>query len=57
RNQLIGMANQDPMFAGVRPNGLEDVAQLDLHIDYQRAEAMGLSQSTINSTIATAMGG
>ncbi|WP_411815959.1 efflux RND transporter permease subunit [Hyphococcus sp. DH-69] len=56
RNQLLGMAAQNPTLVGVRPNGLNDVPQLKIDVDQQKAQAMGLSIDTINSSIATAMG-
>jgi multidrug efflux pump len=57
RNQLLGMAMQEPSLVGVRPNGLNDVPQLKVDIDQRRAQAMGLSPATINATLAAAMGG
>ncbi|CAJ1812713.1 Multidrug export protein AcrF [Aeromonas salmonicida] len=33
RNQLLGMAAQDPNLVRVRPNGMEDTPQLDVKID------------------------
>ncbi|WP_017444150.1 efflux RND transporter permease subunit [Gayadomonas joobiniege] len=54
RNQLLGMASQDPRLAGVRPNGQNDVAQFKIDIDQQKALALGVSVSTINETINTA---
>ena len=33
RNQLLGMAAQDPRLAMVRPNGLEDVPEYRLDVD------------------------
>ncbi len=33
RNQLLGMAAQSPVLAGVRPNGQEDMPELKLDID------------------------
>ncbi|HXI85894.1 MAG TPA: efflux RND transporter permease subunit, partial [Parvularculaceae bacterium] len=57
RNQFLGLANQNPNLIGVRPNGLEDVPQFNVNVDYPRAEAMGVSPDAINSTLATAMGG
>ncbi len=56
RNQLLGMASQDPRLAGVRPNGLEDSPQYQLDIDQQKAKALGLSISDINSTLQIAWG-
>ncbi|CAJ1903807.1 Multidrug efflux pump subunit AcrB [Aeromonas salmonicida] len=56
RNQLLGMAAQDPNLERVRPNGMEDTPQLDVKIDYEKALAQGLSISDINSTLSTAWG-
>ncbi|MFM5591068.1 efflux RND transporter permease subunit [Aeromonas veronii] len=56
RNQLLGMAAQDPTLVRVRPNGMEDTPQLDIKIDYEKALAQGLSISDINNTLATAWG-
>jgi len=56
RNQLLGMASQDPRLAGVRPNGLEDSPQYQLDIDQQKARALGLNISDINSTLQIAWG-
>ncbi len=56
RNQLLGMAAQNPNLQGVRPNGLNDVPQFKINIDNQKAAAMGLSLSDINSTLQIAWG-
>ncbi|WP_421329333.1 efflux RND transporter permease subunit [Aeromonas veronii] len=56
RNQLLGMATQDPTLVRVRPNGMEDTPQLDIKIDYEKALAQGLSIADINNTLATAWG-
>ncbi|MDB6118705.1 MAG: acrB [Verrucomicrobiaceae bacterium] len=56
RNQLLGMAATNPHVAGVRPQGLEDAAQLKLEIDKDKAGAMGLSQAEVNLTLQTAFG-
>ncbi|MFZ2996584.1 efflux RND transporter permease subunit [Sphingobium sp.] len=57
RNQLLGMAMGDKRLAQVRPNGLEDTAQLKLNVDQAAAGALGVAQSDINDTISTNMGG
>ncbi|KGF63321.1 MULTISPECIES: efflux RND transporter permease subunit [Pseudomonas] len=57
RNQLLGMAAQSKVLAGVRPNGLNDEPQYQLVIDDERAQALGLSLSDINTTLSIAMGG
>lgn len=56
RNQLLGMAAQNPKLSGVRPNGLEDVPQYKIDIDSEKASAMGLSLFDINQTLQTAWG-
>ncbi|TNH97226.1 efflux RND transporter permease subunit [Aeromonas sobria] len=56
RNQLLGMAAQDPTLVRVRPNGMEDTPQLDIKIDYEKALAQGLSIADINNTLAAAWG-
>ncbi|WP_111873680.1 efflux RND transporter permease subunit [Aeromonas bivalvium] len=56
RNQLLGMAAQDPNLVRVRPNGMEDTPQLDIQIDYEKALAQGLSISDINNTLSAAWG-
>ncbi|MET0374154.1 MAG: efflux RND transporter permease subunit [Rhizorhabdus sp.] len=57
RNQLLGMAMADKRLAQVRPNGLEDTAQLKLTVDQRAAGALGLAQTDINETLSTALGG
>jgi len=56
RNQLLGMAAQNPNLMAVRPNGQEDTPQFKLDIDQSKAEAYGLSISDINDTLSTAWG-
>ena len=57
RNQLLGMASQDKLLVGVRPNGQEDTPQLHLDIDHERAGALGLAQGDIFDTLTSAWGG
>ncbi|WP_291973375.1 efflux RND transporter permease subunit [Candidatus Symbiopectobacterium sp.] len=58
RNQLLGMAAQRPdTVVGVRPNGMEDTPQFRIDIDQEKAQALGVSLSDINATLATALGG
>ncbi|HEY4253916.1 MAG TPA: efflux RND transporter permease subunit [Roseomonas sp.] len=56
RTQLLTLASQSPILAGVRPNGLNDEAQFRLVIDWERASALGLSINSINSTLSVAWG-
>jgi len=57
RNQLLGLAGQNPSLSQVRPNGMEDTPQLDLDIDQRAATALGVSVADINATLAGAWGG
>jgi multidrug efflux pump len=57
RNMLLGMAAENPMVAGVRPNGQDDTPQFKLDIDFHKAGALGISVSDINDTLATAWSG
>lgn len=54
RNQVLGMAAQDPRLMGVRPNGQEDTAQFKIDIDQQKAMALGIALTDINQTFTTA---
>jgi multidrug efflux pump len=56
RNQLLGMAAQSKVLAGVRPDGLEDAPQLFIDIDRDRASALGVSFDNINAVLSTALG-
>jgi len=54
--QLLGMAAKEPRLARVRPNGMADVAQYKVDIDWNRAGALGVPISSIQSYLAGAFG-
>ncbi len=56
RNQLLGMASQSKILSQVRPDGLEDAPQLQIDIDRDKANALGVSFDAINATLSTALG-
>ena len=56
RGQLLGMAAKSPVLAQVRPNGLEDAPQLQVEIDRDKANALGVSFGAINTALSTALG-
>jgi hydrophobe/amphiphile efflux-1 (HAE1) family protein len=56
RNQVLGMAAKNPLLAGVRPNGLNDVAQFKIDVNYHKAMSLGLSIADVNQTLQTALG-
>ncbi|CAK0753729.1 multidrug efflux pump RND permease AcrF [Gammaproteobacteria bacterium] len=57
RNQLLGMAAQDPRLIRVRPNGLDDVPQYRIDVDWEKAGTLGVSIESIHTTIAAIFGG
>lgn len=56
RNQLLGASSKNPLLIGVRPNGLSDVAQYKIDINYEKATALGLTIADINQTLQAAWG-
>ena len=56
RNQLLGMAARDPRLATVRPNGMEDVPQYRIDVDWEKAGALGIPITSIHDTISAAFG-
>ena len=56
RNQLLGMAAKSTVLTQVRPDGLEDAPQLQVDIDRDKANALGVGFEAINSVISTALG-
>ncbi|WP_122095997.1 multidrug efflux RND transporter permease subunit AcrB [Rahnella sp. Larv3_ips] len=58
RNQLLGMIAEHPdLLTQVRPNGLEDTPQYKIEIDQEKATALGVSISDINTTLGASIGG
>ena len=58
RNQLLGMvAQHSDLLTQVRPNGLEDTPQFKVEIDQEKASALGVSLSDINTTLGASIGG
>ncbi|MBV8037252.1 efflux RND transporter permease subunit [Roseateles sp.] len=56
RNQLLAAAAKNPLLTAVRPDGLEDAAQLELSIDRERAMALGVPVGAINAVLGTSLG-
>jgi multidrug efflux pump len=56
RNQLMGLASKSPVLAQVRPDGLEDAPQLQIDIDRDKANALGVTFDSINSVLSTSLG-
>jgi HAE1 family hydrophobic/amphiphilic exporter-1 len=56
RNQLLGMAAKDARLAKVRPNGLEDVPEYRIDVDWEKAGAFGVPIDAIHHTLSAAFG-
>ncbi|MFC3393943.1 multidrug efflux RND transporter permease AcrD [Brenneria rubrifaciens] len=56
RDQLLNMAGENADLTRVRHNGLDDSAQLRIHIDQRKARALGVSVDDINNTLKTGWG-
>ena len=56
RNQLLGLASQSKVLTQVRPDGLEDAPQLQIDIDRDKANALGVGFDAISGAIGTALG-
>lgn len=55
-NQFLAAANADPRLTQVRHNGMADTPMLQVNVDYGKARAMGVSDTSINSTLNSALG-
>ena len=56
RNQLLGEAARDPRLTRVRPNGLEDVPEYRVDVDWEKAGALGVPIDSIHDTISASFG-
>jgi len=56
QNQLLGIVAKDPRLASVRPNGMRDVSEYRVDVDWEKAGALGVPIGTIHSTVAAAFG-
>jgi HAE1 family hydrophobic/amphiphilic exporter-1 len=56
RSQLLQTAWKDPRLTKVRANGMDDVPEYRVDVDWERAGALGVPVSSIHSTISAAFG-
>ncbi len=56
RNQFLGAAGKEPSLVAVRPNGQEDAPQYAVDFDQEKASALGLALSDVNTTLSVAWG-
>jgi len=57
RNRFLYLASQDKRLVSVRPNGLDDVPQFRIDIDWEKAGALGVPISSIHTAISSTFGG
>ena len=57
RDQLVGMANGDPLLMAVRRGDLPETPQLKIDIDQAKAVALNLRPDDITNTLTAAWGG
>jgi len=57
RNQMLGMAAQDPSLRGVRPNGMNDTPEYQIDVNQAKAGALDLELGDVNDVLSTALGG
>ncbi|MDE2027186.1 MAG: efflux RND transporter permease subunit [Candidatus Omnitrophica bacterium] len=55
-HQLLGMAAKNPNVSGVRMQGLEDVPELKVNVDKDKASALGISLAELNTTMQADLG-
>ncbi|UDF35648.1 UNVERIFIED_ORG: efflux RND transporter permease subunit [Shinella sp. XGS7] len=56
RNQLMGMASKSKLITGMRPDGLEDAPQLQIDIDRDKAQALGVNFDVLARVLGTQLG-
>ena len=56
RNQLIEKARKDPRLASIRANGLDDVSEYRVDVNWKKAGAQGIPINDIHTTISAAFG-
>jgi multidrug efflux pump len=56
RNQLLDLSGKSALLKGLRPEGLEDSPQLQVDIDRDKANALGVAFADINSALSIGLG-
>jgi hydrophobe/amphiphile efflux-1 (HAE1) family protein len=54
--QMFGQASHHPKLQQVRPGSMLDVPQYKINVDFEAAQALGVSINSINSVLSTALG-
>lgn len=56
RNQLLGMASENPIVENVRPEGAQDAPRLRVDIDRIQARSLGLAIRDVNAALGATFG-
>jgi HAE1 family hydrophobic/amphiphilic exporter-1 len=56
KDQLLALASKDPRLTAVRFNGIEDVSQYQIDVDWAKAGALSVPINAIHSTISNSFG-
>ena len=56
RDQFVQEASKSPVLSQTRANGMSDLAQLKITVDYEKAAAQGVNVSELNTVLSTAWG-
>jgi multidrug efflux pump len=56
RNQLLAMAATNSDVAQVRPNGMDDTAELKIDVDWDKASALGVAPADIDTALSANLG-
>ncbi|MDF7666295.1 efflux RND transporter permease subunit [Orbaceae bacterium ESL0727] len=54
--QVLGAAMHNPNLVQVRPDSMLDVPQYKINVDFETAQALGVSVSSVNSVLSSALG-
>jgi multidrug efflux pump len=56
RDQVLQLAAQDPRLMAVRAQAMDDEPQLEIKVDQEKASALGITLSDLNSALSTCFG-
>ncbi|MCO6537746.1 MAG: efflux RND transporter permease subunit [Gilliamella sp.] len=54
--QMLGQASHHPKLQQVRPGSMLDVPQYKINVDFEAAQALGVSVNSVNTVLSTALG-
>ncbi len=54
--RLMGSAFANPQIAYIRPTGMSDISQFNIHLDNEKASSMGLNLAAVNADASAMLG-